>query len=262
MKFKFKYKFCFANILFSLVLLLIFINQVFAAGMAPDKEWWTAIRNDSASTVQSYLLKNVDISAYNDIGNPALIQSVREQSWKVYDVLLLAPGIDVDQANRLNETALMYLSILGQTDRAAALIQAGAAVNRLGWTPLHYAASRGQIKTAQMLIDQGAIINAPGPDGTSPLMMAALSGNQTMVRLLMDHGADSTMINIDKETAADWARRGKHNSLARLLDDVAGRVHARRAGIDEPAAVAEPEQTTADSDDNGTARYFDLSRFD
>ncbi len=72
---------------------------------------------------------------------------------------------------------------------AEELIAAGAQVNRLGWTPLHYAASRGRAQTARMLIAHGAIINAPGPDGTTPLMMAALSGNAEVVDLLRRNAA-------------------------------------------------------------------------
>jgi ankyrin repeat protein len=221
----------------------------------------------------------------NSLGNPALSQAARDQSWRVFDVLRIAPGVQVDQPNAHDETALMYLSILGENERAAGLIQAGAQVNRLGWTPLHYAASKGQVDTARLLVQWGAIINAPGPDGTTPLMMAALSGKPAIVRFLISQGADPTMFNAAGETAADWALKRKHTALAEQLKAVAQRVAQRRreghtAGglgahavpvapgapadnaAPEPAAAAKPDPAEGEDDRASFSRYFDPERFE
>lgn len=253
--------------------------------------WWSAIERDDVSEISSQLLRGADPNAVNARGNPALVQAAREQSWKVFDLLRIAPGIRVDQANARGETALMYLSILGQTARAAALIQAGAQVNRLGWTPLHYAASKGQVEMAGQLIEWGAIVNAPGPDGTTPLMMAALSGKRAMVQLLLDHGADPTMRNLAHESAADWARKRKNEIIAAELDAAAARVtqarqarqpadslpqadlgqianeklreeqpHAPAASGTVPAPAAGTDSGAQDQ--SSFSRYFDTGRFD
>ncbi|HEU0230272.1 MAG TPA: ankyrin repeat domain-containing protein, partial [Burkholderiaceae bacterium] len=152
------------------------------------------------------------------------------------------PQTNVNLANRLDETPLMYLAIVGQTARARTLIQRGAKVNRLGWTPLHYAASTGQLETAKMLLADKAIVNAPGPDGTTPLMMAALSGSDAMVRLLLHAGADPTMRNLKGQSAADWARQKGFNDLAAKLDSQAGKVLARRR-IQREKDIANQAQT-------------------
>lgn len=238
-----------------------------ARAAQPTDEWWSAIRRDDVSMVQTMLMRGTDPKAFNAIGNPALTQAVREQSWKAFDLLRIARGVDIDQANAYDETPLMYLCILGQTERARELIDAGAQVNRLGWTPLHYAASKARIETAQMLIQRGAIINAPGPDGTTPLMMAALSGKEPMVRLLLEHGADATMFNAKQETAADWARRGKHTALAAKLDTLSDEVRQRRRadGAGAPAVTAAPPPVLPESkteDKSSFSRYFDLKRFE
>lgn len=260
-----------------LVLAGLLCSSVSYAQKAPPSDWWSAIRRDDVSTVQRMLLRGtVDPAAFNQLGNPALIQAAREQSWRVFDVLRIAPGVKVDQANARDETALMYLAILGQSDRAAVLIQAGAKVNRLGWTPLHYAASKAQIETARLLIEQGAIINAPGPDGTTPLMMAALSGKPAMAQLLLSHGADPTMFNAAGETVADWARKRNHTSLAAQLETLADQVAQRRRNSVAPndqAAQALPEagagqatpqaENRSSTDDSSSfSRYFDLGRFE
>ncbi|WP_298016331.1 ankyrin repeat domain-containing protein [uncultured Castellaniella sp.] len=260
------------------------------AQRAPTADWWSAIRRDDVSAVQDMLLRGVDPNAMNSLGNPALTQAARDQSWRVFDVLRIAPGVKVDLPNAHDETALMYLCILGQNERAAGLIQAGAQVNRLGWTPLHYAASKGQVETARLLIDWGAIVNAPGPDGTTPLMMAALSGKPAIVKLLLSQGADPTMFNTARETAADWALKRNHKALAEQLTAVAEQVAQRReqgraAGPrgaqaspvapdapnrDAPAqsaaptaqAPAKPGQPEGEDDKSSFSRYFDLGRFE
>ncbi len=241
------------------------------AQQAPTADWWSAIRRDDVSAVQGMLLRYTDPNALNALGNPALTQAVRDQSWKVFDALRAAPDVRIDEPNARDETALMYLCILGQTDRARALIAAGAQVNRLGWTPLHYAASKAQVDTARMLIEHGAIVNAPGPDGTTPLMMAALSGKPEIVRLLLEHGADPSMFNAAQETAADWARKSNHAALAAGLDEVAARrTQSRQGGGSRSAPVpggptdaAQTKAPAAQPEDTASfSRYFDLGRFE
>lgn len=262
--------------------LLLPVGETWAQ-QAPGGDWWSAIDRDDASAVRGLLLRNVDPNAFDKQGNPALIQAVRDQSWAVFDALRAAPGVRIDEPNAHDETALMYLCILGQTDRAADLISAGAQVNRLGWTPLHYAASKGRVETARMLIGHGAIVNAPGPDGTTPLMMAALSGSKPMVELLLAQGADPTMFNLAHETAADWARKRKNADIAQRLDEAASQRAAERQlgmeGSSSPSAASQPPaapapaapgaSTTTPSvaapqagDQSSFSRYFDLGRFD
>src|SRR5699024_4501442 len=132
---------------------------------------------------------------------------------------------------------LMYLAIMGEVDRGKALVAQGAKINRLGWTPLHYAASRGQVEFARWLLDEGAFIHAPAPDGTTPLMMGAFSGNRAMVDLLLEAGADLRAVNIHQHTAVDWAESANQNRIAKYLQQL----------IDGPA-VAEQEITEPTED--------------
>ncbi|CAM3404847.1 hypothetical protein BOSP111201_03315 [Bordetella sputigena] len=170
-------------------------------------------------------------------GQPAIMQAVRDGAWHVYDVLAADKRTDVNVANDHDETPLMYLAIQGQLDRAKFLIARGAQVNRLGWTPLHYAASKGQMDMARLLLGHKAIVNAPGPDGTTPLMMAGLSGSRDMVDLLLKAGADATMRNSQGLDAAAWAESAKHQDLAADLRQAAS---ARLAQLRAKGGPASP----------------------
>lgn len=234
------------------------------AHAAPSSSWWIDVVNDRGANVREQLARGTDPNALDAEQLPTLMLAIRSGAWQVYDALLAHRDIQVEIANEHGETPLMYLALLGETERAAALIERGAQVNRLGWTPLHYAASRGQTDTARMLIEKGSMVNAPAPDGTTPLMMAAHSGNREVTQLLLSKGADATAINLNKNTAADWARERNHTRLARELDEVAQRTVARREGRPEPQPVQKPAAPArpAAQPSSGTSRYFDLERFD
>lgn len=234
---------------------------------APPDAWWADIVNDREENVVELLAQGIDPNDADPEGIPALMLAIRTGAWNTYDRLLAHRKINVNIENRHGETPLMYLAVIGDTRRAEALIERGAQVNRLGWTPLHYAVSKGHVETARMLLKRGAIVNAPAPDGTTPLMMAAFSGDRETIQLLLDHDADATALTLQKLSAADWARERGHTRIADELENIAERTQARREGRPEPARIApppEPEKPAVKEApaSQGGSRYFDLDRFE
>lgn len=215
----------------------VLISAVLTGGVAhaAPKNWWINITNDRASEIKTMIARGVDVNSVNEEGEPAIMQAIRQGAWGVYDILAADRRTNVNAENRLGETPLMYLAVVGETARAQALIKRGAQVNRLGWTPLHYAASRGHLETVNLLLENGAQVNSPGPDGTSALMMAAFSGEQPIVQRLLDAGADPAMQTLQKESAGDWARKRGFNALGEKLDAVEKRVLAHREALRKQA---------------------------
>jgi ankyrin repeat protein len=87
-----------------------------------------------------------------------------------------------------------------------------------------YGACRnGHVDTAALLEAYGAHIDARGVFGGSALHWAAIQGHATMVRWLLDHGADTTLRDerFDGDPA-DWAEEGGHPELARTIREHAG----------------------------------------
>src|SRR5690606_9536696 len=201
-----------------------------AAAEAPPN-FWVYVHNDKAADLRELLARGADPNVRYKNGQPALMRAVVDGAWQVFDLLAADPRTDLEAVNPANETALMYLAVAGQTERARALIARGAQVNRLGWTPLHYAASKGHVDTARLLLQHKAMVNAPSPDGTTPLMMAALSGSREMVQVLLDAGGDVTTRNLKGQNAADWARQGKAGKLADELTELIAAAQARREAL-------------------------------
>jgi ankyrin repeat protein len=256
-----------------------------AVHAANPSGWWVDIANDRAASVKTMLERGADPNEISTKGQPAIMQAIRDGAWKVYDILAANPKTSLNAINVNRETPLMYLAVVGETKRAQELIRRGAMVNRLGWTPLQYAASKGHLDTVKMLVANKALINAPGPDGTTALMMAAYGGSEPVVRFLLESGADATMQNLQKQDAADWARMKNHTSLAAKLDELAASVLAQRSALrngnsaqgqaGDPAkavdanAAGEGASGSAQAskkkepakDASSTSRYFDLDRF-
>ena len=87
---------------------------------------------------------------------------------------------------------VMDAAFRGDTAIVRSLIEAGVDVNvknEAGATPLMRAVYHPE--TATYLIDHGSNVNQKSDDGRTPLMIAAgLSDGTTVVKLLLDHGAD------------------------------------------------------------------------
>jgi ankyrin repeat protein len=66
----------------------------------------------------------------------------------------------------------------------------GWAADTLGDTPLLLAAGSGRRTVVKLLIERGAEVNAKNHDGQTPLEGAAGSGNPRVVKLLLEHGAN------------------------------------------------------------------------
>lgn len=241
---------------------------------APD-DFWVDVENNRSQAVLRYLAQGVDPNIKSSEAQPAIMWAIQNQAWAVYDLLVAHRQFDPNVTNAHDETPLMYLAILGEDKRAAELIAKGAQVRRLGWTPLHYAASKAQLAMAELLLTQGALVNAPAPDGTTALMMAARSGSRPMVNLLLQNGADPTVLSLRQLSAADWAEANQQTQIAEQLRQLAHRYDHRNPtplGLSEtanessntqpPTFIAPASSSGSTESPAGGSQYFDLKRFD
>ena len=73
------------------------------------------------------------------------------------------------------------------------------------------------VEILNLLLDKGADPNIKNRLGGTPLMWAAVFGNEAAAVRLLERGANPALKDEDGMTALDWARKNKHESVVRLL---------------------------------------------
>jgi len=182
-------------------------------------DFFKAIKLDDAKKVGQLIARGFDVNTAGPTGLHGLLLAIKEPSPKVISVLLDAPGVQVEQRNSNDESALMLAALAGMREVCERLIALDADVNKTGWTPLHYAASAGREDIVKLFLDHYAYIDAESPNQSTPLMMAAMYGSVATVSLLLDAGADPRLRNLKGLSALDFAEVADRQDSYKLIAD-------------------------------------------
>jgi len=193
--------------------LYVFIGYSLSSAGSYD-DFIAAVTFDQPTTLEKLLARGLDPNTPNEKGVAGLLVAIQSASPKAAMVLAKHSQTNLNAQNQLGETPLMLAAINNQLELAKVLIDRGADINKAGWTPLHYAATRGHREMMRLLLDNDAYIDSESANGTTPLMMAAYSAPPLAVKLLLEEGADPTLINHSNASALDLALRVDHQQSA------------------------------------------------
>lgn len=202
--------------------LLLAASSVAGVAQASDMDTYArALVSDNASAMVDLIFKGFNPNTLDAKGRPGLVAALQQDSFRVYEVLLKSPGINVNLASAQGETPLMMACIKGELKKVKTLIERGADINREGWTPLHYAVSTDKPETLEiikLLLEGSAYIDASSPNGSTPLMLAAQYSSEGVVDLLIKEGADVVVRNQRGLTAVDFAQKAERPYIVERLN--------------------------------------------
>ena len=92
-------------------------------------------------------------------------------------------------------------------------------------TPLHCAVWKGQDAVVALLLDAGADVNLHNKNthwGTTPLHAAAHANQEAIARMLLEHGANPAARDLEGRTPLDHTTFHKARAVAKILNALGG----------------------------------------
>ncbi|KAL4151429.1 hypothetical protein PRNP1_008374 [Phytophthora ramorum] len=179
-----------------------------------------ACRLGNAELVELCLSRRAKNDPHPEFGETALQVAVTSSHAHCVGLLLSTAAksdMDSEIVNHIDPNNDAPLHVAGRHGDLACLqllLHHGAdicVVEEFGRTPLHCAVANGNLDCVAYLLDVGgdSVLNSGDHDGDTALHYAALSGNEAIVKLLLESAANVFATNVQKETAYDIAVREK-----------------------------------------------------
>lgn len=187
-----------------------------------------ACRQGNAELVELCLSWRAKNDPHPEFGETALQVAVNSSQAHCVGLLLSTAAksdMDSEIVNHIdpnNDAPLHVAARHGDLACLQLLLHHGAdicVVEEFGRTPLHCAVANGSLECVAYLLDVGgdSVLNSGDQDGDTALHYAAQSGNETIVKLLLESAANVYAYNVQNESAYDVAVREHQQLCANLI---------------------------------------------
>ncbi|XP_048257810.1 serine/threonine-protein phosphatase 6 regulatory ankyrin repeat subunit A-like [Haliotis rufescens] len=159
-----------------------------------------AAKNGHKEVVELLVKKGADLSlAYNADGSNVLHLACVNGHVDVVKYLLSQDTVNINSRGWRKRTPMMRAAEEGYKEVVELLVSKGAdasLVDKRGNNLLHLACQRGQMELVKYIVSQDMVdINRRGLKKRSPVMIAAESGHKEVVELLVNKGADASLMD-------------------------------------------------------------------
>lgn len=213
---------------FSLCVLLALSQGSLAQDTPTEKSnrYLEAIQSNDIKNVTQMLREGFNVDTRDSRGRTALLIATYLDLPDLAK-LLIESGADVNARDTLNDTPYLYAGAEGRLEILRMTVQAGAdldSVNRYGGTALIPAAHHGKVETVEYLLTIDIDIDHINFLGWTALLEAVILGDgsetyQSIVRMLLDAGANQTIADKSGETPLDHARKNGYPEIITLLEN-------------------------------------------
>ncbi|MEQ8364859.1 MAG: ankyrin repeat domain-containing protein [Cyclobacteriaceae bacterium] len=182
-----------------------------------------AIKSNDNKKVEALLKKGANANAKDGLGTPLLQIAVESGSNEIVK-RLLSNGATPDQMNRVGQVPLAFAARFKHLETTKLLLDAGANPNKTDehyrLTPLIGAAVGGDEKIGRLLLDAGAKMNATDSvNQCTALHWAMFYGNTPFAIMLLQQGADYQKEVLDKTyTGYTLAKAYGYSELVREME--------------------------------------------
>jgi len=154
---------------------------------------WPPILQAAASgnqqVVQDLIHHGANINQTSKAGKTALILAAQSGEYGIVRILIHA-GADISLAEATGETALIHAAGWGYEDVVHILLQSKPKKNDIT-RALIAAAANGQISVVKRMLEKGASPTARNKYGITPAIVAAINGQQPVLKMLERYHAES-----------------------------------------------------------------------
>jgi len=194
--------------------------------MQVNKEFIAAAERGDTAEVLRLLEAGADIQAQDESGRTAVVSATYGNHVDTVEALI-AKGADINIRDHMLNNVLLYAGASGYLDIVRLAVEAGAdttLTNRFGGTALIPAADRGHVEVVKYLLAHSDVdIDHINNLGWTALLEAVILGDggerhQTIVKLLLAHGADPAIADREGVTPLAHAQSRGYTEMAAILE--------------------------------------------